>query len=511
MQFFMILKDIVRAVSLQFAVVLAIFLQPQLGLGQERPSIILIMADDLGVGDVSCYGSKTIVTPGFDRLAKEGLRFTQAYATAATCTPSRYSLLTGRYPFRNHKAQVLPGDAPLLIDPERPTLPAALRERGYVTGVVGKWHLGLGLGDVDWNKHISPGANEVGFDYSFLLPATNDRVPNVYVENGRVQGLLSLDPLEVNYNQNYPGEPTGKDHPHLLKMLPSHGHDMSINNGISRIGYQRGGKTAQWIDENMADTFLERSLQFVRTHRRQPFFLFYSLHQPHVPRLPHPRFAGKSGMGPRGDVILEADWCVSEFLKELDKLGLTQKCLIIFTSDNGPVLDDGYEDEAVTKAGKHDPRAGLRGGKYSLFDGGTHVPFLLRWPGRVKPGTSPALISQHDLAMSLLALVGGNYAEPDGQNVLPALLGRSSKGREELALMGAGQKVILRHKNWVYLPAYPGQAVAPFVNIELGHADQPMLFNLKSDFRQQNNIAHKNPARVKRMQTRLAEISGTKL
>lgn len=461
------------------------------------------MADDLGLGDVSAYGAKTISTPGFDRLAKEGLRFTQAYATAATCTPSRYSLLTGLYPFRNQRAQVLPGDAPLLIDPAQPTLPAALKKHGYVTGVVGKWHLGLGQGEVDWNKRVSPGANEVGFDYSYLLPATNDRVPNVYVENGWVLGLKADDPLEINYKQNFPGEPTGKDHPHLLKMHPSHGHDMSINNGVSRIGFYRGGQTAQWIDENMADTFLQRSIQFVQAHRERPFFLYYSLHQPHVPRMPHQRFVGKSGMGPRGDAILEADWCVGEFLKELDRLGLAGQTLVIFTSDNGPVLDDGYVDEAVTKQGSHDPRLGLRGGKYSLYDGGTHVPFMVRWPGQVQNGISDGLISQHDLAASLLTLAGGHYGPSDGQDLLKTLLGQRSKGRQDLVLMGGGAKLIYRQKDLVFIPAYEGQALAKEVNIELGHSSALQLYNLHKDPYQRMNLAEKYPQRVEKMKKEL--------
>lgn len=279
----------------------------------DKPNVIIIYADDLGYGDVSAYGVGQLNTPNMDRIAKEGIRFSHGYATSATCTPSRFSLLTGQYPWRNDGAQVLPGDAPLLIDPNQPTLPKILKEAGYQTAVVGKWHLGLGSGNVNWNEHVGLNPNDVGFDYSYIMAATNDRVPNVYVENGKVLGLDPNDPLEVNYKKNFEGEPTGKEHPEMLKMMYSHGHDMSINNGIYRIGYQQGGKSAQWIDENMADTFLVRAQQFVKQHKEKPFFLFYTLHQPHVPRVPHPRFAGSTGMGPRGDVIAEADWCVGEF------------------------------------------------------------------------------------------------------------------------------------------------------------------------------------------------------
>ena len=191
----------------------------------------------------------------------------------------------------------------------------------------------------------------------------------------------------------------------------------------------KGGKSALFIDEDMNDDFLKESVKFVNDHKDAPFFLFYSLHQPHVPRIPHPRFVGKSGLGPRGDVILEADWAVGQFLDELDKLGLSENTIIVFSSDNGPVLDDGYHDEAETKIGKHTPKGGLRGGKYSLFDAGTHVPFMVRWPAKIKPGISEALVCQVDLTASFAHLVGQKNTTPDSQNILDALIGKSTQGR----------------------------------------------------------------------------------
>ena len=278
-----------------------------------HPNVIVIYMDDLGYGDVSSYGATELETPNIDKLAGGGVRFTHGYASSATCTPSRYALLTGTYPLRNKRAKILPGTAPLLIDTTQLTLPKMLKEQGYHTGIVGKWHLGLGMGDIDWNSHIAPGPNEVGFDYSLIMAATQDRVPTVYIENGKVVNLDPEDPIEVNYKENFPGEPTGMDNPELLKMRWEHGHYNSIVNGISRIGYMRGGNSAQWIDEDMADYFLQKAQQYVKEHKNEPFFLYYALQQPHVPRTPHPRFVGKSGMGPRGDVILEADWCVESW------------------------------------------------------------------------------------------------------------------------------------------------------------------------------------------------------
>lgn len=464
---------------------------------ENRPNVIVILADDLGFGDISAYGATEIKTPGIDRIAEEGIRFCNGYATSSTSTPSRFSMLTGRYPWRNG-AYVLPGNAPLIIREDMPTLPQMFRQAGYTTGVIGKWHLGLGSGQVNWNDRIIPGAKEVGFDYSFITAATNDRVPTVFVENGRVANLDVNDPIEVSYQKNFPGEPTGKMNPELLKIYPSHGHDQSITNGISRIGYMRGGKSALWVDEDMADTFLNKAVTFVKEHREEPFFLYYALHEPHVPRVPNVRFAGKSVLGPRGDVILEADWCVGEFLKTLDELGLADNTVVIFTSDNGPVLDDGYKDDAIEKTGRHKPAGPLRGGKYSSYDGATHVPFLLRWPEKVKKGDSEALVCQIDFYASFAAMLGLENKTQDGQNILSALTGESRKGRESLLLEATGENVLLREGDWIYIPpmVHMGYNVPP---TEPGRLKEPQLYHVKKDIGQKNNLAAKYPERVEKM------------
>ena len=359
----------------------------------QRPNIIVMYADDLGFGDLGCYGATDIPTPNLDRLADQSLRFTEGYASAATCTPSRYSLLTGSYPWRNPQAHILAGNAPLIIDHDEPTLPGMLRDAGYVTGVVGKWHLGVGDGNPDWNGELSSVPLDVGFDHSYIMAATNDRVPCVYLDGRRVDGLDPNDPIEVQYVREnpFPGTPTGRDNPELLKMMYSHGHDMSIVNGVSRIGYMKGGEAALWTDEEMAEVFAARAVGFVTEHKDEPFFLYYAFHQPHVPRMPGARFAGLTGLGPRGDVIAEMDWCVGQMLDALESLGLDENTIVVFSSDNGPVLDDGYDDRAEELVGDHHPAGPLRGGKYSLFDGGTRVPFILRWSGTVAPGTTSAL------------------------------------------------------------------------------------------------------------------------
>lgn len=474
---------------------------------KTNPNIIMIYADDLGYGDLGVYGGENMPTPNMDKLANGGVRFTNGYASSATCSPSRYALLTGQYPWRNERAKILSGTAPLLIDPAQKTLPKMLREKGYHTGIVGKWHLGLGNGNVDWNKRVSPGPNEVGFDYAYIMAATQDRVPTVYIENGLVRGLDPNDPIEVNYKKNFPGEPTGKDNPEMLKLKWHHGHNSSIVNEIPRIGYMKGGAEAKWVDENMADTFLVRAQQYVKQHKDEPFFLYYALQQPHVPRTPHPRFIGKSGMGPRGDVIVEADWCIGELIKTLEAEGLMENTLIVLSSDNGPVLNDGYYDDAVEKLGSHKPAGPLRGGKYSLFEAGTRVPFITYWKGHIKAGTSDALVSQLDLFSSLASLVGSDVRTDDSQNLLDVFMGKSQDGRKELVLE-ATTRTAFRQGDWALIPPYKGPAVNKFVNIELGNSSEYLLFNLKDDLSQQNNLAASMPEKLAEMKAAYEKIRG---
>ena len=472
----------------------------------KYPNIVIILADDLGYGDLSCYDGIKLKTPNIDRMAEEGIKFTNGYAASATCTPSRYSLLTGAYPWRKKDAAILPGDAPLLIDENEITLPSMLKKAGYKTAIVGKWHLGLGNGNVDWNKQINPGPNERGFDYSFIMPATTDRVPTVYVENGLIQNLDPNDPLEVSYEKNFPGQPTGKDNPQLLRLKASHGHDNTIINGVGRIGFAKGGKSAIWNDETMAETFLGKAVDFVSKNKGNPFFLYYALHEPHVPRLPGSQFLGKSGLGPRGDSILEADWCVGQFLDFLKKENLEENTLVIFSSDNGPVLDDGYQDEAVEKNDGHTPAGLLRGGKYSLYDGGTRVPFIVKWNGKIKPGTSNALVSQVDFFASFAAMTNQKNNSVDSEDVLGAFLGKTNNGRNDIVLEGIKHNTVYREGSWVLIPPYPGVAILPNVNIESGNSNVYQLYDLNLDIGEQKNLAEKYPEKVKSMIKKLEGI-----
>lgn len=473
----------------------------------KKPNIVFIYADDLGFGDIGAYGATEIKTPNMDKLANGGIRFSNGHSTSATCTPSRYGLLTGIYPWREKDAKILPGTAPLIIKTTQMTIPKMLKEKGYHTGIVGKWHLGLGTGVLDWNKKISPSPNEVGFDYSYIMAATQDRVPTVYIEDGSVVGLDPNDPIEVSYDKNFPGEPTALTNPEMLKMKWHHGHNNSIVNGIPRIGFMKGGKSAIWSDDDMAENFLGKANDYVKQHKNEPFFLYYAIQQPHVPRLPHPKFAGKSGMGPRGDVILEADYIIGEFLKTLEKEGLLENTLIVLSSDNGPVLNDGYYDDAVTKLGKHKPAGPLRGGKYSLFEAGTRVPFLVNWKGTIKPAVSDALVCQIDLFSSLAALVGSDLKTDDSENIMKTFLGKNNKGRKNLVLE-ANFKTAFRQGNWALIPPHKGLAVYGDVNIEMGNSKEFQLYNLKEDIGQQNNLAQSNPKKLKELIENFKKING---
>jgi arylsulfatase A len=401
----------------------------------RRPNVVVIMADDLGWGDLSCYGATRVQTPHCDRLAREGRRFTSGYCTASTCTPTRYSLLTGEYAFRRKGTGIAPPNAPAIIPPGMPTFASVMKGAGYATAVIGKWHLGLGLPPgPDWNGMLAPGPLEIGFDHCFVLPTTNDRVPQVFVENHRVRHLDPADPLWVGDAKPSPDHPTGIDQRSRLTMDWSKGHHDSIHNGIGRIGFYTGGAQARFKDEHLADTWADEASRWIEEHAREPFFLFLASHDIHVPRVPHERCRGVTTMGPRGDCIVEFDWTVGQVLGTLERLDIAADTLVILCSDNGPVLDDGYRDGAVEKLGDHRPAGPFRGGKYSVFEGGTRTPFIVRWPGRVAPGVSDEIVSTLDLGRSVATLIGAaapDGAFPDAFDVSTALTG-SGPGRTSL-------------------------------------------------------------------------------
>jgi arylsulfatase A-like enzyme len=479
-----------------------IFSQPNRMLAAEtsRPNVIIILADDLGYGDIGCYGAlpEHVRTPTMDRLANEGLRFTDAHAPSSVCTPSRYSLLTGEYGFRNRLADgIIAGDAPLSITPRSFTLPALFQKNGYATAFVGKWHLGLAHGGdtIDWNGDIKPGPVEIGFDHAFYMPSTGDRVPTVLIRDHRVENLDPADPIRVSYVKKIGDEPTGKEDPEAATVLlgaSNEGHQGTITKGVSRIGWMTGGQAARWTDAELMNRLNAEAIRFIQDNRSKSFFLYFATHDIHEPRVPATNYVGQSGCGVYGDQIMELDHAVDLVLKTLDDLKIADNTLVILSSDNGGSLTDMKAYQYGVRANLHGHRINgvLRGGKYSAWEGGTRVPMIVRWPGRVPAGgVSPALVSLTDLEASLARLIGVKLPEkaaPDSADVLGALLGKSPVGRNELVEHKAGKAGALREGNWKYIDG--------------------KLYDLSHDLSETNNLAKEQPERTKSMAARLKEL-----
>ncbi len=486
----------------------------------DKPNVVIIYGDDVGYGDVGVYGSKMIPTPNIDRLASQSLMFTDGHCTAATCSPSRFALLTGMHAFRKG-VNILSPQSPLCIPTDILTLPKLFKKAEYSTAIIGKWHLGLGKKDVpaDWNGEVKPGPLEVGFDYSFILPSTNDRVPCVYLENYRVVNYDPDDPIYIN-NQNpikpknnrITTYPDGKSNPEAMTYYKSsHGHNSSVINGIGRIGYMVGGKAALWNDETIADEFIKQTEKYIKSHKDKPFFLYFSSHDIHCPRTPHPRFHGKSQLGYRGDAMVQFDWSTGQIMRILDENRLADNTIVIFSSDNGPVYDDGYDDGTTVKTSTADNDRGhyaagpYRGGKYQIYEGGTRVPLLIRWPAKIKPGKSDALVSQIDLLASFADLLDFKLTKnqaTDSQNILKAFLGEDKVGLTEMIeeIRGA---IALRKGQWKFVMNKSG---AKARNNKKPTNVKNELYNLKDDIAEKNNIIEKYPQKAAMMEKRLEEI-----
>jgi arylsulfatase A-like enzyme len=462
-----------------------------------NPNIIFILADDIGYGDLGCYGATKIQTPHCDRLAREGLRFTDAHAPAAVCTPTRYAFMTGEYAWRKKGTGILPGTAGLIVDPGRATVASVLKQAGYATAVIGKWHLGLGTTPTDYNRELRPGPLDIGFDYAWIIPATGDRTPCVWVENRRVVNLDPADPIRLDYSVQR-GEPR------------------SFVRGIPRIGEQTGGQAALWNDEEIADVLAAKSIAFIEQQADRPFFLYLATHDIHVPRVPHPRFHGTSQAGLRGDAVHSFDWTVGQVLAALDRLQLNERTLVIVTSDNGGTLDDNGPD-VEHGMGTRDKDSGhlhngpWRAGKGSAYEGGTRVPFIARWLGRIPSGTSDALLAHVDMLATLAALTQQSLAAPDAPDsfqLLQALLA-GAPGREQL--VEQGRSLALRQGNWKYLPAAnsnPGkeQAKGKKRKPERGGVPQAELYHLGDDPGETRNLAREKPDLVRQLQSQLDRI-----
>lgn len=483
---------------------------PSASFASPRPNVVIIYGDDVGYGDVGIYGATKIPTPNIDRLAKNGLLFTDGHSAAATCTPSRFSLLTGNAAFRHDGTEILRGNDALAIPVDMLTLPDLFKQAGYATKAIGKWHLGLGDGKtpVDWNGEIGPGPLNLGFDSCFLMPATPDRVPCVYLRDRSIVNLDPADPITVDYNNKLTTTyPDGQEHPEAMTYYKSrHGHNNSVINGIGRLGWMSGGKAALWDDETVVDVLMEEARSFITAHKDNPFFLYFASPDIHVPRTPNPRFRGISQLGYRGDSMVQFDWSTGEIIKTLETLGLTENTLIIFSSDNGPVYDDGYEDGTTPKEVSkevdrgHDGSGIFRGAKYQIYEGGTRVPLIVSWPGTVKPGTSSALVSQLDFMASFAALLDLSLpadAAKDSRNILPVLLGKETPSGGFILEQAVGQPA-LRCGKWKYIPPRELPKTKKTFAAE--------LYDLDNDPGESRNLAETLPEKLQELDIRLKQL-----
>ena len=452
----------------------------------KKPNIVFIMADDLGYGSVGCYGATKVKTPCIDSIARQGILFTDAHSPYAVCTPTRYSVLTGRYYFRpNEKARAWTSTRPLLIGKDQMTVASLLKSEGYATGAVGKWHLGFGDKEPDYNADLKPGPLEVGFDYFFGCPNSHCEAPYVYVENHRVVGLDPKDPIVV---------------------------DKSTYRSMT------GGKAARFVQEDVGITEAAKAVEFIEKHKDKPFFLYFVPDNIHDPITPNARFKGTSEIGVYGDYIHELDWQVGEVLRTLDRLQLADNTLVIFTSDNGAICSRSY---AALKC-----NGDLLGQKTDVWEGGHRVPFVVRWPGVVKPGTrSDAIICGNDLLATSAEIVGHVLKDdegPDSISAMPAFKGASAKehSRQE-AVFGGSFGLAVRQGDWLLIPKQGSGGLTTkeadkhwWLDLkELGlknsdyddagklkpNAPAGQLYNMRTDPNQRMNAYNEHPDIVKRL------------
>ncbi len=486
------------------------------------PNIVVILADDLGYGSLGCYGATKLKTPHIDRLAREGMKFTAAHSPSSVCTPSRFNLLTGRYCWRSvppanrraqwdqwHRVATMPGDAwlghvavdanePLLIDLARTTVASLLKSAGYATACIGKWHLGFGrpgtpgwddaLGP-DWNRELSPGPLDLGFDYFFGLPVVNNAEPKVFVENRRVVGLDPADPIRL-------------------------GPDYSK---FGRLEFKmEGGTAARFQQDHIDDRHTEKAVAWIEriAPQRAPFFLYLPLSSPHWPFVPAPRYKGTSQLGARGDTIQEMDGCVGDVLAALERLKIADHTLVIFTSDNGAQASSTQRFDHAQVGGLllNGP---LRGQKTEIYEAAHRVPFVARWPGHIRAGSeSGALIALTDLMATCAAIVGRPLpydAGEDSFSFLPALLGSGNQAGLRRSLITDSMTGVLAIQNgpWKLIPvrgngghyANDPAAMTPDPATPAGQ-----LYNLADDLGEEHNLYGERPDIVTRLTAELEEI-----
>ncbi len=478
------------------------------------PNVVVILADDLGYGDLRCYNPRgKIPTPHLDRLASQGVRFTDAHSPSAVCTPTRYGLLTGRYAWRTWlQAGVLDGFDPPLIEPGRLTVPALLKKRGYETACVGKWHLGMewtgkdgspvprrestsggfrsGAG-VDFTKPVRGGPRSAGFDWFFGIPASLDMSPYCFIENESTVGIPSVA--------------TPEDRSLFMNQVP-------------------GFRTPDFRLEDVQPVLTRKACDYIRARKgsAKPFFLYLAFASPHLPVVPNQSFLGKSQAGRYGDFVVEMDAAVGEVLEALDQSRLAEDTLVLFTSDNGGLWHWWEFEEAddralgkITARGKyvkdfgHQSNAHWRGTKADIWEGGHRVPFIVRWPGAAKPGgVSGALVGLNDLMATCAEIIGERLPEDAGEDsvsFIAALRNPSARTRDDLILHSLHGTFAIRQGDWKLVPARGSGGFSSPRQVKAKPGEPPgQLYNLRADPRETKNVYLDHPDVAARLEKLLA-------
>ena len=480
---------------------------------QTKPNIVFILADDLGYGDLSSYGATKVQTPNIDRLAEEGMRFTSAYSPHSVCTPSRYALLTGRYAWRTWNGHITVwSNDPLLIDTNRVTLPKIFKKAGYQTAIIGKWHLGFGstetpgwddLRGPDYNRPLKPGPLEVGFDYFYGIPHVGQK-PHVYIENHHVVGLEEGDSMEIVLDKRW------VDRASYLQRIGVPAHQF------------KGNEDARYEHEDLALHLTNKAVDWIETKSKEPFFLYFAHRNVHGPITPNPRFDGTSEIGKYGDFVHELDWSVGEILTALDREGLDDNTIVIFSSDNGGVTD--YRDSKKIEIDGHYINGPFFGQKTEAYEGGVHVPLIVRWPGTVQAGSkSDKIVALTDVVATMAEYTGYELEWNTGEDsfsFLHELEGREpvKPVRENVVVDATSGLIGMRNGPWKFITGQGGGGVYwnPDENVRiLTHTwnypvdyDNPpgQLYNLEEDPGETNNLYYENFDKVVELRALLREI-----
>ncbi len=474
----------------------------------DKPNILILYADDIGYGDLGCYNSESkIPTPTLDKLAQEGMRFTDGHSSSGICSPSRYALLTGRYHWRkfHHIAESFGASK---FSPEELTLPEMLQENGYTTAVIGKWHLGWDWDsirnpgakpekqgkrlawqpdDFDWSKPIPDGPLDHGFDYYFGDNVINFP-PYVWIENNRVLDVPDTMIDTENYNPAKEGYCEIRPGPMVTGWDPYDNIPTTTAKGVEKI--------KEYAEQN------------------KPFFLYFAFPSPHQPIIPHDEFDGTSQAGPYGDYVVETDAACGTLLKALEEAGVADNTIVIFTADNGAEHYAYKRDERFD----HWSSYPLRGVKRDIYEGGHRVPFIVRWPGVVSPDSvSNALVSQIDIMRTLAAVLNVSLPEDqaiDSYSLLPILEGKAKTAHQSLVHNTYQDRYAIRYDDWVLIDCETGymQGKKRHEKWEERHAypeddSSPVeLYDLSTDIGQKNNVAAAHPEVVEKLKKELNSI-----